>query len=380
MMPLRRRLAPLLFIVIAACGKSEAPSGPAPAGNTPPPATVDVLTLRSAPAVLTDDLPGRVLALRTAQVRARVEGVLERQLFADGAAVRAGTPLYRIDPRAFDAAAKSAAAELANAGALLARYRPLRDSGAVSAHEIDAQMARVAVAEAALARARLDLENATPTAPISGRAGRSLVTEGALVGRGEATHLVTIEQIDPVRVEFTQSHADWLALRQLLAGGKATLPKDAEVELVREDGSLHPQRGRLRFSDLAVDAATGALVHRAEFPNPAGELLPGTFVRVRLPRAQLAEALTVPQRAVIAANDTQSVLLVDADNKVVPRPIVTGGMAGGHFIVAKGLAAGDRVIVNGLQKARPGSEVTPMPWQPGAPVLDPAKPAASAKP
>ena len=368
------RAAALLLVMLTACGKE----GASPA-SAPPPPPVDIITLSAASATLTDELPGRVTARRTAQVRARVEGVVEAQLFTDGALVKAGAPLFRIDSRAYDAAEKAAVAELASATALLERYRPLREAQAVSAQEFDAQSAKVATAQAAVERARLDRENAHPVAPIGGRAGRALVTEGALVGRGEATPLVTIEQLDPIRVEFTQSHTDWLALRQLVAAGGKRSPMGAAVELVLEDGSTYSRTGTLTFSDQAVDPATGAIIHRAEFPNPDGQLLPGTFVHVRFARAILDQALRVPQRAIITTADAHQVMVVDADNKVAVRPVVTGGMAGGDFIVREGLTAGDRVIVNGLQKIRPGAPVTPVPWVPGTPVLAPVAAAPSAK-
>ncbi|MFN3883738.1 MAG: efflux RND transporter periplasmic adaptor subunit [Rhodocyclaceae bacterium] len=334
-----------------------------------PPPEVDVVTVKSASTTITQDLPGRLLAYRTAQVRARVEGVVEKRLFTEGSDVAAGTLLFRIDARTFKAAAAAAEADLAAAKAVLARYQPLLEIQAVSQQEFDAAAAKVKQAEAALAKAKLDLENAVPSAPISGRIGRALVTEGALVGKGEATHLATIEQIDPIRVEFTQTYSDLLRLQQAVKAGKQKKAESAEVQLVLEDGSLYPEKGKLNFTDLAVDPNSGAVVLRAEFPNPRRELLPGAFVRVRFPQARIEGALTVPARAVQVSPGGQIVLTVDAEGKVVPRPIKTGGMTGGDFIVTEGLREGDVVIVNGLQKARPGSVVKPVPWQPGAPLI-----------
>lgn len=368
--------------LLAACGdgaqKSPAAGGGAAGAGAPPPAEVDVLRVERSRATVTQDLPGRVLALRTAQVRARVEGVLEQRLFSEGSDVAAGAPLFRIDARTFEAALAAAEADLAAARAVFDRYRPLLETRAVSQQEFDAAQARVKQAEASLARARLDHENATPRAPIAGRAGRALVTEGALVGKGEATHLVTIEQLDPVRVEFTQSYSDLLRLQQAVKAGrqKRAAVDGAVVELLLEDGSIHPDKGVVRFADLAVDPASGAVLLRAEFPNRRRELLPGTFVRVRFPQAEIESAIRVPQRAVMASPQGQLVLTVDGEGKVAPRPVRTAGMAGPDFIIAEGLAEGDQVVVNGLQKAKPGSVVKPVPWNPAAPVLP--KPAAPA--
>ena len=372
-----KRISVLILIaLLAACGEGDKKAGgPAAAGGpgaAPPPAEVDVVTVVSSQATITQDLPGRLLANRTAQVRARVEGVIEKRLFAEGSDIKAGTPLFRIDARAFQAQVAAAAADLAASRAVFERYKPLLETKAVSQQEFDAAQAKVKQAEAALTKAQLDLENAVPPAPHSGRIGRALVTEGALVGKGEATHLATIEQIDPIRVEFTQSYSDLLRLQQAVKAGQQKRASTATVELMLEDGSIYPERGRLQFADLAVDPNSGAVVLRAEFPNSRRELLPGTFVRVRFPQAQLDNALRVPQRAVQGSPQGQLVMTVDAEGKVVPRPIKTGAMSGTDFIVTDGLQGGEQVIVNGLQKARPGSVVKPVPWSPGAPLPAPA--------
>ena len=366
-------------LLVNACGNGDSKAPAAPAGGMPPPAEVDVITVAVGSATITQDLPGRVQAIRSAQVRARVEGVLEKKLYKEGSDIPAGTPLFQIDARTYQAAAAAAQADLAAAKATFDRYKPLLETRAVSQQEYDGALARYKQAEAALARARLDLENAVPRAPISGRAGRALVTEGALVGKGDATHLVTIEQLDPVRVEFSQTYSDVLRLQQAVKAGKQKKSDSANVELVLEDGSIHAEKGRLQFTDLAVDPASGAVVLRAEFPNPRRELLPGTFVRVRFPQAELDNAIRVPQRAVQGTpGGGQMVMTVDAEGKVVPQPITTGTMAGPDFIVTDGLKGGEQVIVNGLQKARPGSVVKPVPWRPAAPLMPaptPAKPA-----
>ncbi len=370
---MRRAFATIPFAVLAllaACGDGEKKVPPAagPGGGMPP-AEVDVITVTSGAATVTQDLPGRLLAVRKAEVRARVEGVLEKRLFAEGSDVSAGTPLFRIDARTFQTAAAAAEADLAAAKATFDRYKPLLDIKAVSQQEFDGALARYKQAEAALSRARLDLENAVPQAPISGRAGRALVTEGALVGKGEATHLVTIEQLDPIRVEFTQSYSDMLRLQQAVKAGTQKKSASVKVELVLEDGSIYAEKGRLQFTDLAVDPASGAVLLRAEFPNPRRDLLPGTFVRVRFPQAELDNAIRIPQRAVQGTPQGQMVMTVDAEGKVVPRQVSTGAMAGADFIVTDGLKGGELVIVNGLQKARPGSVVKPVPWNPVAPLL-----------
>jgi membrane fusion protein (multidrug efflux system) len=368
--------------LLVACGQgSEGGKQPAAAagpGGAPPPAEVDVITVAAGSATITQDLPGRLLAYRTAQVRARVEGVIEQRLFVEGTDVAAGAPLFRIDARSFQAQAMAAEADLAAARAVAERYKPLLETKAVSQQEFDAALAKAKQAEAALTKTRLDLEYAVPPAPISGRIGRALVTEGALVGKGEATHLATIEQIHPIRVEFTQSYSDLLRLQQAVKAGKqqrAPVNGGAQVELLLEDGSLYPEKGRVQFADLAVDPNSGAVVLRAEFPNPRRELLPGTFVRVRFPQAQLDNAIRVPQRAVLSSPQGQSVLLVGDDDKVTPRPIRTGAMSGPDFIVTDGLQGGERVIVNGLQKVKPGALVKPVVWTPGVPLLSaPAAP------
>ena len=369
-------------LLASACGdgNNKAPAA-APAGGMPPPPEVDVITVTVGSATLTQDLPGRLQAVRSAQVRARVEGVLEKRLYKEGSDIAAGTPLFQIDARTYQAAAAAAAADLAAAKATFERYKPLLETRAISQQEYDGALARYKQAEAALARARLDLENAVPRAPISGRAGRALVTEGALVGKGEATHLVTIEQLDPVRVEFSQTYSDVLRLQQAVKAGTQKKSDSAEVQLLLEDGSIYPEKGRLLFADMAVDPASGAVVLRAEFPNPRRELLPGTFVRVRFPQAELDKAIRVPQRAVQGGPDGQMVMTVDAEGKVVPRPIATGAMAGPDFIVTGGLQGGEQVIVNGLQKARPGSIVKAVPWNPGTPILPgaPTAPPAAEK-
>lgn len=349
------------LLALSACGpKGGAQQAPAGAGAPPPP-EVDVLSVTSGSVVLTQDLPGRMEAFRTAQVRARVEGVIEKRLFQEGSDVKAGVSLFQINARTYRAAAEAAKADLAIARQTVERYQPLLEIKAVSQQEYDLANAKAKQAEAALIRAEEDLQNANVPAAISGRIGRTLVTEGALVGKGDATLLATIEQLDPIYVNFTQPGADVLRLRQAVKSGRLRHAESASVEMLMEDGSVYPQAGRIFFTDMAVDPATGAVSLRAEFPNPQRELLPGMFVRLRFPQALADNAIRVPQRAVQAGPQGQFVMIVTPDGKAAPLPVKTGGMAGSNFIIAEGLKGGEQVIVNGLQKARPGTPVKAVP-------------------
>jgi len=347
-------LAVSALAILNACSKD---AQQAPAGAAMPPTEVDVVTIAPAKATLTQDLPGRLQAIRSAQVRARVEGVVEKRLFTEGSDVKAGTVLFHIDPRTYKAAVESARADVSVAKLTVDRYKPLLEMKAVSQQEFDQADAKLKQAESALAKAALDYENASVPAPISGRIGRALVTEGALVGKSDATQLALIEQLDPIYANFTQSATEVLRLKRAFQSGKLQQNKEAKVELVLEDGSAYPLSGKLLFTDLAVDPNTGAITLRAEFPNPKRELLPGMFVRIRFPQANMDNAIVVPQRAVQSGPQGQSVMVVDAENKVAPRPIKVGGMSGGDWIVNEGLKEGDKVIVNGLQKIKPGAVV-----------------------
>ena len=353
-----------LIALLAGCGGDNkppaGPGGPGGAGGpgaAMPPPEVDVITVTSANATLTQDLPGRLQAYRTAQVRARVEGIVEKRLFKEGSDVEAGASLFQIDARTYKAAAESAKADLAIARQNVERYKPLVEIKAISQQELDLSKAKVKQAEAALIRAEEDLENASVPAAISGHIGRALVTEGALVGKSEPTLLTTIEQLDPIYANFTQSGADLLRLRQAVESGKLKHAESIMVELMLEDGSIYPFEGSILFTDMAVDPGTGSVSLRAEFPNPKRDLLPGMFVRIRFPEAEAENAIRVPQRAVQANPQGQFVMIVTPDGKAAPLPVKTGGMAGGDFIITEGLKGGEQVIVNGLQKARPGTPV-----------------------
>lgn len=377
-----------LALVLAACGQPGSDGkggGPAtkgaggPPGGMPPP-EVEVIVASPGSATITQELPGRLQAVRTAQVRARVEGIVEKRLFAEGSDVTEGKPLFRIDPRNYQAAFDAAKADQAIARLTVERYKPLVEINAVSKQEFDLAEAKLKQADAALTRARVDLENTTVPAPISGRIGREQVTEGALVGRGEATLLATIEALDPIYVNFTQSGADALRLQKSFASGRLKSAGQARIELILEDNSVYSRPGRLIFKDLAVDPTTGSVSLRAEFPNPKRELLPGTFVRVRFPEALAEGVILVPQRAVQIGPQGQFVTLVDEAGKAAVRPVKSSGMSGKDFVIAEGLKGGERVIVNGLQKARPGTPVRVVELGPdGKPIAPPKAEPASAE-
>lgn len=381
-----------LAVTLAACNGSDKAAAPGAAGaGAPPPPPVGVITVELQAVSLASELPGRVEPSRIAQVRARVTGIVQRRLFREGSDVKAGQPLFQIDPAPYRAAVDSAEAALAKAQAnldqateLLNRFKPLRDAKAISEQEyINARaaynqaQADVAGGRAAVQTARLNLGYATVTAPISGRIGRALVTEGALVSQTEATQLAVIQQIDPVYVNSTQSVTDVSRLRQSLASGqaKATIGS-APVRILLEDGTQLQQSGRLLFSDLTVDPTSGQITLRAEVPNPEMQLLPGMYVRARVAQAQLNQAVLLPQQAVTRSTQGDSVLVVGADNKPVPRPVKLGGAQNGQWVVLDGLKPGERVIVDGFQKMRPGAPVQPVPWPAAA--ASAAQPASAA--
>ncbi|MDB5744643.1 MAG: efflux transporter, family, subunit [Polaromonas sp.] len=390
----------LLSLLMAGCGKGNAPP-PAGASAAPPPPPVGVVTVTLSDVGLITELPGRLEASRVAQVRARAAGILQKRLFREGSDVKAGQPLFTIDAAPYAAAAASARAgqaraeaNLAQATALAERYKPLVEANAISKQEyanaVAAQKqaaADVAVGKANVQTASITLGYASVTAPISGRIGRSLVTEGSLVGQGDATQLAVIQQINPMYVNFTQSASDAMKLRAAMASGqfkRASGPDAASVRIVLEDGSEYAQPGRLLFSDLTVDATTGQITLRAEVPNPNGQLLPGLYVRVRLEQAQASNAITLPQQAVTRTAQGDSVMVVGSDGKVASRPVRIGSAKGTEWVVLEGLQAGEQVMVDGFQKLQmmpPGSPVKPVPWQPaGAPAASAAPANAASAP
>ena len=361
-----KRLALFILLpLVAACGpdgKQGMPGAGGPPGGMPP-AEVGVMQVGRGSATLTPELPGRVTAVRSAQVRARVDGIVEKRLFIEGSDVKEGQPLFKLDDRTYRTAAQAAEADVEVKKLNLSRVESLLPIKAVSQQEVDAARAALKLSEAQLARAKLDLENTTVPAPLSGHIGRALVTEGALVGHGDATLLTTIDQLDPVYVLFTQPNAEVLRLKSALASGKLKASDSRSVELILENGQHYPHEGRLLFSDMSVDPSTGAITLKAKFPNPERLLLPGTFVRVRMAQAVASDVITVPQSAVQSGAQGQFVLLVGPENKVMPRPVKVGEMAGNQFVIEDGLAGGENMIVDGVQKARPGSVVKPVPMK-----------------
>src|SRR5690606_13099470 len=312
---------------------------------------------------------------RTAEVRARVDGIVERRLYDEGTNVEAGQELFLIDPREMRAAVNAAAAALAraegeveNARQEVERYDDLLADRAVSVQEYEAAVARLRTAEATaaqaraeLARAELDLSFTTVTAPISGRAGRAQVTEGALVSATQATLLTRIEQVDPIYVNFSASSGELLEVRRQIAAGTLQVPAltSVTVTLVLEDGSVYEHEGRVDFLDLSFDVETGTAALRAEFPNPDWLLLPGQFVRARVVVGVRPDVTLIPQRAVLFSDQGASVMVVGPENQAMPRPVELGEMRAGSWAVLAGLEAGDRVIVDGLQRVQPGQRVEP---------------------
>ena len=383
-----------LAVVLSACGKPAAPAAAA-AGGMPAP-EVGVVTVAPGDVGLVTELPGRLEASRVAEVRARAAGILQERLFREGSDVKAGQQLYRIDAAPYAAALQSAQAGLARsmanltqATALAERYAPLVKENAISQQEYASAVAAQKQAEADVAAGRASVQTANITlgyarvnAPISGRIGRSLVTEGALVGQGEVTQLAVIQQINPMYVNFTQSAGEVYKLRKALESGqlKSAGAQTAAVQVVMEDGSVYEQPGRLLFSDLTVDSTTGQITLRAEVPNPKGTLLPGLYVRVRLEQATAGNAITLPQQAVTRSAQGDSVLLVDAEGKVGPRPVKVGGQQNGQWVILDGLKAGEQVIVDGFQKLRPNAPVKPVPWKAPGTATATAAPAPAAAP
>lgn len=365
----------LILSSVVGCGDKTA-SKPA-AGGMPPP-EVSVITIAPERITLVTELPGRLEATRIAQVRARVPGIVLKRTFEEGREVKAGELLFQIDPTPFQATYNSAQASQAKAEANLAqanlkveRYKPLVETNAISKQEYDDALtaqkqtaADVAAAKAAQENAHLNLTYASVTAPISGQIGRALVTEGALVGQGEATPLALIQQLDPIYVNLSQSSADLLRLRRAIASGQLKGTSDNfKISLVTEDGRVYPHPGKLLFSDMSVDESSGSIMMRASFPNPDRTLLPGMYVRARLDQAVNEHAITVPQQAVIRGADGASVMLVGKDGKVTPQPVQADTVQDGKWVISQGLKAGDQIIVEGFQKAKPGATVKPVPWQ-----------------
>jgi membrane fusion protein (multidrug efflux system) len=382
-------LGAVLAAQLAACGPGNAP----PAPSAPPPVEVGVVTVTATTVGLQTELPGRTEASRVAQVRARVAGILQRQLFREGSDVKAGQALFQIDAAPYAAALASAQAVAARAQANLMqaqaqaeRYKPLLDANAISQQDYISAVAAqkqaeadVAAGKAAVQLAQINLGYASVSSPISGRIGRALVTEGALVGQGEATQLALVQRIDPMYVNVTQPVSDVLRLRAAIASGQLKTAGDkasAAVRIVLDDGSVYPLPARLLFSDLSVDPSSGQITLRAEVPNPKGVLLPGMYVRARLEQAAVSAAMLLPQQAVQRNSQGDTVKVVAADGSVSTRAVKVGTAKDDQWVVLEGLQPGEQVMVDGFQKLQGKARAKPVPWSAARAV--PTAPASAA--
>lgn len=367
----------VLALALAGCGEQPQMNPGLP--------QVSVITVQPETLPMRTDLPGRVDAVRDAQIRARVTGIVQKIEYEQGSDVKEGQILFRIDPALYRAQVRQAEAnllqaraDLGAAAALAKRYQPLVEARAVSRQEYDNAVAAakqgeasVAAAQAALETAKINLGYTTVTAPIAGRIGEPLVTEGALVEGTQATQMALVQQLDPIYVDFTQSVADLAKLRQALASGQLQRvgQNEALATLVLDDGSEYARPGKLLFTGVTVDQATSQVKLRAEFPNPDNDLLPGMYVRVRLEQGIEHNALAVPQQALQRTPDGGVSVVVVKDKMTSQVPVKTGGMENGRWIITNGLSAGDVVVVEGFQKIRPGVPVEASPWKDSA---DPA--------
>jgi membrane fusion protein (multidrug efflux system) len=358
-----------LILVLAGCGQARPAAPPAP-----PPAQVSVVTVHRSTVPISIELPGRTTPYLVAQIRARVDGIVLKRDFKEGGDVTAGERLYQIDPAPYvaalntaKAALQKAQANLASANALVERYKMLVTANAVSRQDYDNAVAAqgqasadVATGEAMVTTAQINLGYTSVVSPIAGRSGPSLITQGAYVQNSAATLLTTVQQIDPMYVDLTQTSVAGLQLRRDVASGqlKVTGPNQAKVVLILEDGTIYPTPGTLQFSDITVNQATGSVTVRALIPNPRFLLLPGMFVRARIEEGVVDNAILVPQVGVTHnAQGEATALAVGPDNKVASRTLQLKGTRGDQWIVESGLADGERVIVAGAQKVQPGALV-----------------------
>ncbi len=360
---------------MAACSHKNAPH---PKG----PPEVAVITLAPQPVSIITELPGRTVPYRIAEVRPQVSGVVLKRLFIEGGPVKAGQQLYQIDPAPFQASLESAQAALARAQAtatstrlLAQRYKPLSEARAVSAQDYDnavasqdQALADVASAKAAVDTAKINLAYTKVYAPITGRTGRSSVTEGALVAVNQTAALVVIQQLDPIYVDVTQASTVLLDLRRAMAQGKLkqTADSQAEATLILEDGTTYASTGKLQFTEVTVDSGTGSVTMRAVFPNPDNTLLPGMFVRERLDEGVDEHGLLVPQRALTHNQRGDAIVtVVGPDNKASQRVVKTERAIGDQWLVSEGVAAGDKIIITGIQAVKSGDTVHPHDLAPG---------------
>ncbi len=376
---MKKMLIPFIVVVAVGLGylawdnKPSQANQPAQAKAAPAP-EVAVVTMQEKSVTLTSELPGRTAVYQVAEIRPQVGGIIQKRAFTEGAEVKAGQLLYQIDPASYEvavararAAVASAKAELEPARLKARRFADLIRSKAVSQQDHDEAQAafalaqaNVASAQAELEAARIDLERTRVSAPIDGRIGRSSITPGALVTANQATAMATVQQLDPIYVDLTQSNMELLRLKRALANGTMQSAGEAgtRVRLILEDGSTYAQTGTLQLAEASVDQSTGAVTLRAVFPNPNRELLPGMYVRAVIEEGVLAQALLIPQQAVTRnAHGEAQALIVDGQDTLALRKLELAQAVGGDWIVRQGLSAGDRVVVEGLQKARPGMQV-----------------------
>ncbi|MFO6296428.1 efflux RND transporter periplasmic adaptor subunit [Rahnella selenatireducens] len=370
-----RGLTPLAVVLmlsgslaLTGCNDKDAQQG------APQAPQVGVVTLKTEPLNVTTELPGRTASFRIAEVRPQVGGIILKRNFVEGSEIKAGTSLYQIDPATYQAAYDSAKGDLVKAQAnaqisrlTVTRYKPLLGTNYISKQDYDTAVATAAQADAAVVTAKAAVETARinlaytkVTSPISGRIGISSVTEGALVSTGQTNAMATVQQLDPIYVDVTQSSNDFLRLKQELADGSLKqVDGKAQVKLLVDNGKEYSQAGTLEFSDVTVDETTGSITLRAIFPNPQGSLLPGMFVRARLDEGVNNNALLVPQQGITRnPRGDATAMVVGADNKVELRTVTTTQAIGDKWVVTDGLKSGDKVIVTGLQKIKPGVPVT----------------------
>ena len=370
----------LVALLVSACTDQDRKAA-APAEA--PPIAVGTIKVEPKPLPVTNNLPGRIAPTRIAEVRPRVSGIVVERVFTQGSIVKAGDVLYRIDPAPFRVRVESAEATLKRAEAVRLqaqqqsdRVRELRERNVASAQQFESATAAlaqadadVAIARAGLAAAKLDLEYSEVAAPIGGRIGRALITEGALVSANSPESLATIQQLDPIYADFTQPAGELLGLRRALQEGAITKgdPDAANVRLLFDDGSQYRHPGRLLFSEATVDATTGQVTLRGEFPNPDGDLLPGMYVRVLIERGVQSDAIAVPLQAVQRDGGGQaSVYVLRDDGKLDLRPVVTGRALGNDQVIDGGLKPGEEVVAEGFQKIRPGARFNGEPWKPAS--------------
>lgn len=383
-----------ILLLAAACGLAPLAVNAQAPGGAMPPTPVSVLELKQEPLPVINELPGRISPTRLAEVRPRVSGIVSERVFEQGSFVHQGDVLYRIEPAQFKVRAASAEATLArakaaqmNAKVQLQRQQQLRERNISTGIELDNAItvaaqadADVAVAEASLAEARLNLDYTEVRAPITGTIGRATVTEGALVS-AQQDIMATIQQLDPVYADFTQSSAELRRLKTQMVSGQlmATNANEARVQLLFDDGTQYDQPGRLLFSEASVDQTTGQVTLRGEFPNPNGELLPGLYVRIRIEQAVRENAIAIPQMAVQRdALGNAQVYVVREDGTAEMRTVKLGQTIGSRWLVDDGLKAGDKLVVTGAQKLFPNAKVVPQPWVPGeTPTAAPADAAKS---